>query len=160
MSALHPIADMCGAKRNVRFVPIADSWTAQASRGRKCISVPTLLVLTCRRRSRSQRQRQTLVTWLSRIAQRFPKSKVGDSVLPGLPINPFSVRRKSRGIECARIATNPRCRQSHPPEWGRMLQSCHRSVGGLRPVDQLTVLSIIGPIEQPRTIAAGDEKAC
>jgi hypothetical protein len=24
MSASHPIADMCGAKRNVRFVPIAD----------------------------------------------------------------------------------------------------------------------------------------
>ena len=24
MSALHPIADMCGAKRDVRFVPIAD----------------------------------------------------------------------------------------------------------------------------------------
>ena len=24
MSALHPIADMCGATRDVRFVPIAD----------------------------------------------------------------------------------------------------------------------------------------
>jgi len=28
MSALHPIADMCGATRDVRFVPIADSCTA------------------------------------------------------------------------------------------------------------------------------------
>jgi hypothetical protein len=83
MSAFPPIADMCGATRHVRFVPIADAWTAQASRGRKCISVPTLLVLTCRRRSRPQRQRQTLVTWLSPIAQRFPKLKVGDSSPPG-----------------------------------------------------------------------------
>ena len=35
MSALHPIADMCGATRYVRFVPIADIYIAIFARSQR-----------------------------------------------------------------------------------------------------------------------------
>ena len=53
MSALPPIADMCGAKRDVRFVPIADIGSLQLLRNKGAETASPLIGLRGYRVSRN-----------------------------------------------------------------------------------------------------------